>query len=102
MKTYNKLVRDRIPEIIEKNKDKCKFHIATNEEYEEKLYEKLQEELVEFIGNPSAEELADMLEVLDAIRNYHNIDIFDLKNIKINKRKERGGFNGRIILETTN
>ena len=61
MKTYNKLVRDKIPTIIKENGSKCKFHVADQQEFEEKLYEKLQEELVEFVGKPSAEEFADML-----------------------------------------
>lgn len=101
MKEFNKLVRDHIPAIIEKKGEKCEYHIANNEEYEEKLYEKLQEELLEFVGKPSVEELADMLEVLDAIRIFHDFDINELKSMKIKKRKQRGGFNGRIVLEST-
>lgn len=101
MKKINKLVRDHIPTIIKKNGDKCKYYIAKSEEYEEKLYEKLQEELLEFVGKPSVDELADMLEVLDAIRVFHNFNIEELKQIKNKKRREYGGFNSRIILEST-
>lgn len=101
MKTHNKLVRDKIPTIIKENSDKCRFHVAAQEEFEEKLYEKLQEELVEFIGKPSAEEIADMLEVIETIAKLHNIGLDEIRTQKIRKRKDRGGFNERIILEWT-
>lgn len=101
MKTYNKLVRDKIPTIIKENGSKCKFHIADQQEFEEKLYEKLQEELVEFVGKPSAEEIADMLEVIETIAKLHNINLEQIKVEKIKKRKNRGGFSERIILEST-
>lgn len=101
MKTYNKLVRDKIPTIIKNDGCECKFHVANQKEFEEKLYEKLQEELVEFVGKPSAEEIADMLEVIETIAKLHNISLEQIKVEKIKKRKDRGGFNERIILEST-
>jgi predicted house-cleaning noncanonical NTP pyrophosphatase (MazG superfamily) len=103
MKTYNKLVRNKIPIIINNDKGNgaCKFHVADQKEFEEKLYEKLGEELSEFVVKPSAEEIADMLEVIEAIAKLHNIGIEEIKKIKIEKKKSRGGFNERIILEST-
>jgi predicted house-cleaning noncanonical NTP pyrophosphatase (MazG superfamily) len=60
---YNKVVRDKIPEIIEADNCNLKTHIANEEEYWEKLKEKLNEEVQEFIKEDTKEELADILEV---------------------------------------
>ena len=56
---YNKLVRDNILEIISYNNQKSSYYIATDEEYKNKLLEKLQEEISEFIANKNEEELAN-------------------------------------------
>ena len=99
IKQYNKLVRDRIPEIIEESGKKAVIYIADDKEYLEKLYDKLIEEIEEFKKNPSPEELADILEVCDAIREYFNIDANEVEYIKKKKFEERGGFYKRIILK---
>lgn len=101
IKKHQKLVRDKIPDILKEKGIECDSHIADNNEYENELYLKLQEELEEFILEPSTEELADMLEVLDAIRNFHNISLDDLKSVKLNKYKERGAFRKKVILDST-
>ena len=98
---HYKLVRDRIPEILKEKGIEFYSHIANKEEYEQELYEKLREELQEFEDEPCVEELADMLEVLDAIRSFHNINLDELKTVKTKKSRERGGFKNRIILDTT-
>lgn len=96
---YNKLVRDKIPEII-KNKDKKPFtHIANKKEYWIKLLDKLKEEIKEFYKQNSEEEFVDILEVLDAIGNYMEYNKDEIKEIKRKKQIERGGFRERIILE---
>ena len=100
-KIFNKLVRDRIPEIIKKDGHKCKFHIADENEFELKLHEKLQEEINEFFENPCAEEIADIVEVLDTIRKHHKIDYNEIKHQKKIKFIKRGGFNKNLILEWT-
>jgi uncharacterized protein len=99
MVIYNKLVRDKIPEII-KQKDKNPVtHIATEEEYKQKLHEKLKEEVGEFIKEPSEEELADISEVLDSIIVNNNFNKKNIDKIKEQKAKERGSFKDRIILD---
>lgn len=96
---YNKLVRDKIPEIVKaKGKDPV-IHIAKNEEYWLKLKEKLAEEVDEFLEAESEEELADILEVLEAIYKYKNYSEEDILKLKKEKAKERGGFSKKIILE---
>lgn len=98
---HNKLVRDRIPEIIELDGNSCEYHIADDGEFERLLHAKLLEEANEFIQKPSAEELADILEVVDALRKHHKIDITELKHQKIMKKTNRGGFEKKIILDST-
>lgn len=99
MKKYDKLVRDRIPEILGKKGVRYKIYIAGKKEYWKKLKEKLSEEIKEFSKSESIEEFADMMEIFDAIRDYKKFDRRKLEVIKRKKAKERGGFKKRIILE---
>ena len=102
MKKFDKLVRDRIPEIIKADGYKCKYHVADRlNEFEDLLYDKLKEEVEELILKPCAEEIADVLEVIETIAKFNNIGIEEIKDVKIKKKKDRGGFNERIVLEST-
>jgi len=101
MKTYNKLVRDKIPNIIKKDGVKCNIHVADDKEYRLKLSEKLREEVEEFIEKPSAEEIADVLEVVETIARLNGIGLEEIKEQKIMKKNLRGGFGKKIILEST-
>lgn len=96
---YNKLVRDKIPKIIKQKGGTVVVHVAKRKEYWEKLKEKLREEVAEFNAKPSTEELADILEVVDAIIEFKKLSRAELKKVKKDKRRERGGFKKRIILE---
>jgi len=98
---YNKLVRDRIPEIIREKGETPVTHIADDREYGEALREKLHEEIAEFLEVPSAEEAADILEVLHALCAHAGVDLSRLDAVRDKKRTERGGFVERIILERT-
>jgi len=97
-----KLVRDKIPEIIRASGSNCKIHIANYDEYKTRLYEKLREELDEFINTPCYEEAADMYEVMTSIFELHEMSIVRVELAALDKRKERGGFEKRIILESVN
>ena len=99
MKVYNKLVRDKIPEIIKKRGAKFSVHIAGSEEYLQKLKEKLQEEAQEFLESEETEGLADILEVIYALAKTKGVDKNELEKIRIQKQKERGGFDEKIVLE---
>lgn len=95
-----KLVRDKIPAIIKKNGKKPIYHKASLDEYRTKLLDKLVEEANEFKSAPSKEELADILEVIDVIVDLFSFDIEKIEDIKMTKRKERGGFEEKLILDS--
>jgi len=97
-----KLVRNLIPHIIEENGKTCKYHVASYDEYKARLYEKMREELDEFINTPCYEEAADIYEVFSSICDLHGMSIPQVKYAAIVKRKDRGGFNDRIVLEEVN
>ena len=100
MKVYNKLVRDKILKIIKKSGSGCKYHIAKDDnEFLEKLYEKLGEEILEFKEKPSLEEFADIMEVLEALAKFYDFHLDKIKEVKAKKKLERGSFDNRIILE---
>lgn len=96
---YNKLVRDKIPEHIENRGEVAVTHIADDGEYWLKLKEKLQEEVNEFLEAESIEEMADVLEVIDAISDFKKFDEAELQKVKNKKLNEKGGFKNKIILE---
>lgn len=96
---YNKLVRDKIPEIIRKKGDVAITHIADDAEYAQKLKEKLLEEVREFQDAETVDELADILEVLDAIIDFKKFDRGEVQRVKAKKAEERGAFKERIVLD---
>ena len=95
-----KLVRDHIPEIIERTGGTCEYHVADLVEFREALFEKLREELDEFVETPNIEEAADMWEVLQSIFWAHDLDRHRVEREANKKMEERGGFVKGIILES--
>lgn len=101
LKIYNKLVRDKIPQIIEKDNCNCKIHIANDLEYTKELEKKLMEETQEYITDKNLEELADIMEVICALAENLGFTEKDLFNKRNEKNSLHGGFKDRIILEKT-
>ena len=96
--TYNKLVRDRIPEIIRKSGKSCLTSVLPTDKYLEMLDTKLNEELLEYQESKSMEELADLLEVIRAVAAARGSSIEEIERIRIEKAAKRGGFEKRILL----
>lgn len=99
MKVYNKLVRDKITDIIEADGRIAKYRILDNNEYRQQLNSKLQEEVKEYLDDNNVEELADIVEVVYGILNSMDVTIDEFEKIRIKKQEERGAFNKRIYLE---
>ena len=98
-KVYNKLVRDRIPEIIEKDGKRCVCETLSQDQYIAMLDAKLNEELVEYQQSKSLEELADLLEVMGAVVQARGYTWSQLAETRKKKLEERGGFEKRILLK---
>lgn len=99
MKKYDKLVRDKIPEIIKGDNKECDYIIASKDQHYELLEKKLQEEVEEFLEDKNLEELADVMEVLFGLANSLGYSEEELVNMRLKKRDERGGFKKGIVLK---
>jgi predicted house-cleaning noncanonical NTP pyrophosphatase (MazG superfamily) len=99
-KKYNKLVRDKIPEIITADGKQANIRILSNNEYREELIKKLQEEAKELAESPSAEELADIKELVIAIREALGLRAGELEEVRRQKAAKNGRFKKRIFLES--
>lgn len=99
---YNKLVRDKIPEIIKSNGEEPITRVLTDDEYKIELEKKLNEEYQEVLnatGKDKVEELADMLEVIKSLAKLENATLDDVIAIANAKSSKRGAFNDKIFLE---
>lgn len=97
--TYNKLVRDHIPEIIETSGKTCVCETLSDEHYIEMLNKKLQEEVTEYLESGTVEELADIGEVMHAILDYKGVPLEEFRRVRIEKLQERGGFKKKVLLK---
>lgn len=95
---YNKLVRDRIPEIIEASGKTCKTTILDEAEYLHMLDAKLDEELAEYHKDQNIEELADLLEVIYAAVIARGYTVEELERVRKQKAQKRGALQNKILL----
>ncbi len=102
-KTYNKLIRDKIPEIIKKNGAIPKVSVLDEEKFKVALKEKLVEEASELLEAKTNEEvlneLSDVLQLLESIAQNNNTTIAEVEKQKEKKKIERGGFEKKLFLE---
>jgi len=98
-KLYNKLVRDRIPEIIETSGKTCTTEILSDADYLRMIDAKLDEELAEYHSDPNIEELADLLEVIRAAAVARGYSLEELERVRDEKAAKRGGFEKKILLK---
>lgn len=98
-KVYQKLVRDRIPEIIEADRKTCVTETLSDSRYLEMLDAKLAEELAEYQESKSLEELADLLEVMRAVVQARGWTRGQLEQVRQEKAVQRGGFEKKILLK---
>ena len=100
MKTtkYNKLVRDKIPEIIELSGKTAVTETLPDDKYTEMLNQKLLEEVHEFFASGTVEELADIGEVMHAIMATKGITLEEFQRVRLEKLEKRGGFKDKVLL----
>ena len=102
---FNKLVRDKIPELIASKGGKPEYEIMNDENYISKLREKLLEESNEVVTAKTkddiTEELADLLEVMQALASFNEINFADVEKTRKLKKEKRGGFDLKILLKST-
>ncbi|GMO01661.1 MAG: nucleoside triphosphate pyrophosphohydrolase [Bacillales bacterium] len=102
MPVYNKLVRDRIPEIIQADGKTFTTRVLEEKEYREELRKKAHEELQEYMNasddETALEELADLLEIMHALAKCHGASIERVEQIRAEKAEKRGGFEEKIFL----
>lgn len=97
-KIFNKLVRDKIPDIIRKNGEEPLYEVLDKDRYLAELDKKLAEECAEYEESRGTDELADIIEVIYAICAARGISPEELDSIRTAKKDERGGFENRIFL----
>jgi predicted house-cleaning noncanonical NTP pyrophosphatase (MazG superfamily) len=101
LKKYNKAIRDKIPEIIQKDGHACNIKTLSDEQFLVEIEKKLSEEVTEFQNDKNPEELADILEVIYRIAQLRGISKEELEEIRIKKVENRGGFDKNLFLIDT-
>ena len=96
---YHKLIRDKIPTIIEQQGNSCVTEVLSEKMYLQMLDEKLSEELAEYRESNSLEELADLLEVMQAVVTARGYTWEELESVRLEKHQKRGGFEKRLLLK---
>ena len=101
MLDHNKAVRDKIPEIIQKDGHTCNVKTLSDEDFLVELEKKLSEEITEYQNDKNLEELADILEVIYRIAGLKGLSKDELEKIRIKKVEERGSFDKNLFLIDT-
>lgn len=102
MVEFNKLVRDKIPQIIESQGEKPVTRVLGGEEFHAALEQKLREEVAEYLESRELAELADILEVVYALCEADGHTLEELTDAYVQKHEARGGFAERVFLIAKN
>ena len=98
---YHKAIRDKIPEIIEKDGYTCNIKTLSDDEFLTQMEKKLTEEVAEYQNDKNTEELADILEVIYRIANLKGVSKEKLEEIRVEKSDKRGAFDMNLFLIDT-
>lgn len=98
-KNYNKLVRNNVTIILDKQGLKYSSRKLDDEEYHRELKIKLQEEVTDFLISENCEKLADVMEVIVHLADYNNISMEEIELYRQEKEKHRGSFKNKIFLK---
>ena len=101
VKKYNKAIRDKIPEIINKDGFTCNVDTMSDEKFLVEIEKKLSEEVAEYQNDKNPEELADILEVIYKIAKLKGISKEELEKIRLDKVEKRGAFDENLFLIDT-
>ena len=101
MAVYNKAIRDKIPEIIQKDGFSCNVETMSDEKFLVEMEKKLSEEVAEYQNDKNPEELADILEVIYRIAELRGISKEQLEKIRLDKVEKRGSFEKNLFLVDT-
>lgn len=101
----NKLIRDKVIDSISSQGRTPNIKILDNKSFETEICSKLVDEAKEVVGSIEdrghlSEEIADVLEVIDAIIKTKNLNLDEIQKIKVDKRNQWGGFDKQIWLES--
>ena len=101
MVEFNKVIRDKIPEIIQKDGHTCNVQVISDEKFLLEIEKKLSEEVTEYQNDKTPEELADILEVIYKIAQLKGISKDELEKIRVKKLEDKGGFTKNLFLIDT-
>ena len=101
MAEFNKVIRDKIPEIIQKDGHTCNVQSLSDEKFIIEIEKKLSEEVIEYQNDKTPEELADILEVIYKIALLKGISKDELEKIRVKKLEDKGGFAKNLFLIDT-
>jgi len=95
---YNKLVRDKIPEIIRESGRTCEFKILGQSEIKDALKEKLIEKADVFSNRPSEDEISDIYELLDTIVEVYDFEPLHIDYLKLQNKESKGSYSEKVFL----
>ena len=98
IRSYNKLVRDRIPELIKESGRASTSRILSKEEYFNALLDKIVEEIEEYRSSGLEEEIADVYEALDCLVEFKEYEPMHIDYLKLIRKEARGSFRERVLL----